>query len=748
MYHILIIIFLLFSTSVSRAQSNWKWIAPNPPTKWVYSSSIADNKIYFWCEHASVVKLDTETDTFEVLPTYTKYENCHPGDFSNQGIAFADSLVGFVTDACYGEFKTTDGGYNWVKTADQGAHMIVFGTNMVGWKLGGGLFKTNNAGKTWVYEAGPAGLWGSGGVFSKLFALDSNHLWILKKTYYNGKGADVWYTPNWGSNWTRLNTGLISDTLNQVSYFDMKMDTAGFGYIVGSIYKSVDNRYEGFILKTTDMGANWTIALFPEERFEAILMMNQNEAVVLGNTGGFQNNSIAIQRKTSDSGNSWMQSFPLTGMNNSTFYDAIYSPNNDAIYMFASFGYYKSTDRGDTYQKMTSEYDATVNQIVFDPKPTDIESQLGIASLKWNIKPYLITRDGGRTWQKKSLPQSMGYIWLVGIAEEVIYMITDQTKIYKSTDFGETWNLLTPPIYNSGLQGLNVYNKDHVVFSAYKNLVYTTDGGNSWLLGPKIGNIYLKETVISKPGNVTGIGVYYDSLGQRGCFYNTTDYGYSWHIFDTDNEMKDVKMVDATIGYALGHKKIYKTTDGAQSWKVILSRGGNWYDGFESFAFSDTSNGIFDSDQGMRFTTNGGNNWSWIDYRLPLPGIGKMEYNARGDLFMIGGASLLVLPSEKTKLPDNKVTVGNNDQSLKLYASFPNPFNSSTVIRYFIKDNAMVVLKIFNVLGEEVDVLVNEYKTAGTYDVTWNANNLPSGIYFYKLQAGEYTAVKKMILIK
>jgi photosystem II stability/assembly factor-like uncharacterized protein len=743
----LVILLTLFSYTIIYSQSNWKWIAPNPPNKMVFSCSIADNKVYFWCEHTSVVKLDTETDTFEVLPTYTTYENCNPGSSSGQGIAFIDSLVGFITDICHGEFRTNDGGYNWVKTAGQGANMIVFGNKLVGWKMvGGGLFKTNNAGTTWVFEAGPVGGWGNGGILSKMFALN-DQLWILKRPYYTGVGADVWYTSNWGRNWSRLNTGLISDSLHQVWYYDMKMDTDGVGYIVGSIYKATDSRYEGFILKTTDMGVNWTTTFFPEERFRAVLMMSENEVVVLGNTSGFQNNSIVIQRKTTDAGNSWMQSFPLTNLDNSTFYDVIYSPNNDAIYMFASFGYYKSTDRGDTYQKMTSEYDAAVNQLVFDSKPNDIESQLGIAWLKWNIKPYLITYDGGLTWHKKSLPQSMGYIWMVGIAEEVIYMITEQAKLYKSTDLGETWDLLNLPVYNTGLQALNVYSKDNLVFNAHKNLVSTTDGGNTWILGPKIDNIYLKETAISKPGNVSGIGMYYDSLGQRGCFYNTTDYGYSWHIFDTDNEMNDIKMLDASIGYALGSKKIYKTTDGAKSWKVILTIGGNWSK-YSSFAFRDTLNGILDSNEGMKITTDGGENWTTIDYRIPIHVADKMVFNARGDLFMIGGGAMLVLPSEKTNLLENKETVSNKYKSLKLYSSFPNPFNSSTVIRYFIQENAMIVLKIFNVLGEEVDVLVDEYKTAGTFEVTWNANNLPSGIYFYKLQAGEYSAVKKMILIK
>ena len=85
---------IIFKNSYS--QSEWKWISPDPPTKMVYSSTIADNKAYFWCEHNSVIKLDLETESFEMLPTYAPYENCGPGSFATQGIGFADSMIGYV----------------------------------------------------------------------------------------------------------------------------------------------------------------------------------------------------------------------------------------------------------------------------------------------------------------------------------------------------------------------------------------------------------------------------------------------------------------------------------------------------------------------------------------------------------------------------------------------------------------------------------------------------------------------------
>ena len=84
----------------------------------------------------------------------------------------------------------------------------------------------------------------------------------------------------------------------------------------------------------------------------------------------------------------------------------------------------------------------------------------------------------------------------------------------------------------------------------------------------------------------------------------------------------------------------------------------------------------------------------------------------------------------------------------KLAQNFPNPFNPFTTIKFSIPEQCNVVLKIYDVLGKEVATLVNEEKPAGEYEVEFNASGLTSGIYFYKLQAGDYNRTRKMILLR
>jgi carboxypeptidase T len=86
----------------------------------------------------------------------------------------------------------------------------------------------------------------------------------------------------------------------------------------------------------------------------------------------------------------------------------------------------------------------------------------------------------------------------------------------------------------------------------------------------------------------------------------------------------------------------------------------------------------------------------------------------------------------------------------RLYQNYPNPFNPSTVIRYSIKENAFVKLKVYDVLGNEVATLVNQNQLRGSYNYQFSTVNyqLPSGIYYYKLESGDFSEVKKMILLK
>ncbi|NNG27148.1 MAG: T9SS type A sorting domain-containing protein, partial [Ignavibacteriaceae bacterium] len=84
----------------------------------------------------------------------------------------------------------------------------------------------------------------------------------------------------------------------------------------------------------------------------------------------------------------------------------------------------------------------------------------------------------------------------------------------------------------------------------------------------------------------------------------------------------------------------------------------------------------------------------------------------------------------------------------KLFQNYPNPFNPTTKIRFTISELQFTILKIYDILGSEVATLVNKEMPEGVYELEFNASSLPSGIYFYNLQAGSFIDTKKMVLLK
>jgi S-formylglutathione hydrolase FrmB len=100
------------------------------------------------------------------------------------------------------------------------------------------------------------------------------------------------------------------------------------------------------------------------------------------------------------------------------------------------------------------------------------------------------------------------------------------------------------------------------------------------------------------------------------------------------------------------------------------------------------------------------------------------------------------IPVEVVDADVNIPTVFNLEQN------YPNPFNPSTTIIYSIPEKSNVTLKIYDILGSEVETLVNEEKPSGTYELNWNAARLPSGVYFYQLDAGDNVSTRKLILMK
>jgi len=362
--------------------------------------------------------------------------------------------------------------------------------------------------------------------------------------------------------------------------------------------------------------------------------------------------------------------------------------------------------------------------------------------------------------------------------------IMSYSKLLKTTNGGLNWNLiLSTGTTQSGFSFINEntgwradYYFNHIPFG---NIYKTTNGGTNWLTQYSFNDIF--EPVY----------FYSENIGYASSYYFTSNSGLNWsyYAYNGDFGVYQKLFVSNKCGYSV-NAKIFRTTNTGTNWTILYDNNNNLYQ-FYSLAFLDSLNGFVSgklnsSGAGIIFkTSNGGFNWTIINTNTEsLKRISFINYNTG---YAISNNKVYITTSSginwtrqlcDTFYSFNQITFTdlthgwiacNNNIILKttnggnvfvknisteiplcisLSQNYPNPFNPSTNIRYQITNNRFVLIKIYDITGKEITTLVNEKQSPGTYEVKFDADNLPSGVYLYKLNAGDYSETKKMILLK
>ena len=152
------------------------------------------------------------------------------------------------------------------------------------------------------------------------------------------------------------------------------------------------------------------------------------------------------------------------------------------------------------------------------------------------------------------------------------------------------------------------------------------------------------------------------------------------------------------------------------------------------------------NNNGVYISTNNGDTWNQLNTGLTTNKTYSLAVNSNGYLFAgtYGNGVFRSINSTITNSVENYP----KPSSYSLSQNYPNPFNPNTKIQYSVPQSSQVVIKVFDILGNEIATLVNEEKPAGNYEVEFNGATLPSGVYFYQLKAGNFVETKKMILIR
>jgi hypothetical protein len=324
--------------------------------------------------------------------------------------------------------------------------------------------------------------------------------------------------------------------------------------------------------------------------------------------------------------------------------------------------------------------------------------------------------------------------------------------IYLSTNNGDNW---TQTNISNAVNSFTILGSN--LFACGGNNIYkSSDNGSSW----NTVNSSSAATVIYSTGNDLFINKnsYSDSLACGIC--KSTDSGITWNpsnsglpfttsvvpfppykqkIYPT---IYSITNVGNTLFIATG-TEVYKSTDGGTTW-VPKNNGLP----FSVSSLITTGNILIAGTlTGIYFSSDIGENWN--DFTADLPTLISINAITVDNQFITVGTAENVWHRSISNITGVYEKANNIlPAEYNLSQNYPNPFNPTTTINFQIPLSSKVTLKIYDVLGREVKSLVNEFKIAGKYSVTFNATNLASGVYFYNLRAGNYVESKKMILLK
>lgn len=393
----------------------------------------------------------------------------------------------------------------------------------------------------------------------------------------------------------------------------------------------------------------------------------------------------------------------------------------------------------------------------------------------------LKTTNGGQNWISQTIPvqaviRSVHFLnantgFLAGDKNYLSSYVMG-TYVFKTTNGGVNWNTIysyTPSIIGTAYINDVYAVNENVIFRTYSEYLAYTSGGSVF----KSTNGGINYSISLNCGTTKGLSFTDSQTGWTICteqssmmpiifrIYKTTNTGNNWSLMYTSDSMsfilgRGIQFLNTLTGYALGYSgdktSFLKTTNGGINWTLdTLNNNNN-----RAMYFANTNTGWIggytsSGNSNIARTTNGGLNWSYQNTGGTQI-INGLFFTDAMTGWAVGfyGAILKTVTGGVTGLQNISIEI---PASYSLYQNYPNPFNSNTIIRFQIplevrSQETGVRLKVFDLMGREVRTLVDEELKAGVYEVRFEAGDLPSGVYFYRMETEKYTDTKKLILLK
>jgi photosystem II stability/assembly factor-like uncharacterized protein len=715
----------------------------------------------------------------------------HP---SNPNIIYIGAAQG-------GVWKTTDGGLNWTALTDNlstlacgdvvvdqsNPDILYLGTGELNYsgdsQYGDGIFKSTNAGATWFQVATVS----YGSRFSQL-AIDPSNSNVV----YAAGNLGVYKTTNGGTNWENTSSGsnancvIIDPTNTQVVFITTggtssgvvrKSTNGGTTWFTlsgglpgpsGRIQLAISNSSHNVIYasiaqsggalrglyRTTDGGDNWTL---------------QNSTTNYLGSQGWYDNAVVVHPSnpdyvivggldiyaSTDAGVTLTIKSQWATTNPSLFSHADIHAlrfNGSVLYCCSDGGVYKSPDNANSW----SDLNQTLSTLQYQSADYDVTNVNNIhGGTQDNNKEY--STNGGANWVQRTTGDG-GYTIIDPVNPAYIYGQYVNGSCQRSANFGVSYTEIKP----SGSTGGLFYNPYEMAPGDHNTIVFgradlwkTT---NAQTASSSSGWIQIATTGLIT-GNVSAIGISWQNTDKiyigtsNGRIHVTSDNGSNWisitgypYVSDFAVDDNNDNICYATLG-GTGAIHVLKTIDGGLNWTNITG-------GLPSIAANSVilrtapPRMLFvGTDLGVYQSTNEGANWVSFNSGLPLVEVYDMKYKQSA------GILLAATHGRGCWTFDIGAIIGVNTlagvpKEFSLSQNYPNPFNPSTTIKFDIPKSSFVNITIYNELGEKAASVVNKQMQAGKYETRWNASNYPSGVYFYKLTAGNFTETKKMVIIK
>lgn len=363
-----------------------------------------------------------------------------------------------------------------------------------------------------------------------------------------------------------------------------------------------------------------------------------------------------------------------------------------------------------------------------------------------NIGNIWKSTNNGQSWTAVNIGTSIAIADIEIAPNGFMFVTTGENEtgngVYRSSDGGNNWQHCT---MTAGIVARDIELKSGNIFVSTKGqgLGRSTDNGDTWAgVSGSIPESNIGAFNISNNGTLL-IGV----KGSNGLYRSTND-GNSWMLTNFPQSKRVYSLTVASNNYIFAGTAeyfdgAYRSTDDGISWTKIsgLPENSEYY--FNGLQASDGKIYIGVIGAGVYCSSNYGDTWQLYNQGFQnLSGFALAE-GLGGTIFATTGNGVY----KSTGV----TTVGNDELSLnnfRLEQNFPNPFNPVTSIVYEIDDRQFVSLKIYDVLGNEVASLVGEEQDTGLHSVNFDAAQISSGVYFYRLETGGVSRTKSMILIK